>query len=802
MPADMPTPVPCRAVRTILCAVLGTLALAVALGAAPAGAADAKYEGISADGQIAIFSTTDQLVPGDTDNRRDIYERSIDPGVGDYVTRQVSIGPIGGNNAFDAQHYGIDSLGATVFFSTAERLTPDDTDGETDVYMRDLVEDTTARVSRGEASCEPGCGNGSDPSSSVPAGVSADGAMVFFATSESLSPNDGDASLDIYVRDLARGATALVSRGEASCEPSGCGRGALPTFFQGTSTSGEKAFLTTAEGLVGTDVDGLVDIYERDLVTGMTRLVSVAGTCPGNLPPGQNCDPTYGGASGDGSHVFFETNDRISAQDTDSSQDVYDWSNGAAALASTGPDGGNGAVNALYAGSSPDGANAFFATGESLDASADTDAVQDVYARVGGAATELVSAGEASCQGSGCGNGDFPATLRWVSPQPSGSVVVLITAEPLSDLDRDGSQDVYLRDLATGTTALASQADSSCVTPGCGNGAFDANFARASGDGSRVFFITDEPLSPADTDANTDVYERSGGVTGLISTGAINGNGAFDAQLHGISDDGSRAYFLTRERLAVDDDFLGESDVYMRSASGTLLVSVGNDPGLVLGPPPPVLQGTDPPSPNPSTQPAIVGQATAGALIKIYTNSDCTGDIAATGTAEQLAGAGISVTVPAGSTMGFWATAEADGVTSPCSAAISYTQQDAPPPPPPPPPPDPDPSPSGGSSPGGGSAGAPKQGGLAYVTPHTRITFAPGVKTRARNPVFRFTDSTGQEGTRFFCKLDRRSWRPCGSPQRLKQLKRGKHVFKVKAVNAAGAWEPQPVKRTFKLVLG
>jgi hypothetical protein len=66
--------------------------------------------------------------------------------------------------------------------------------------------------------------------------------------------------------------------------------------------------------------------------------------------------------------------------------------------------------------------------------------------------------------------------------------------------------------------------------------------------------------------------------------------------------------------------------------------------------------------------------------------------------------------------------------------------------------------------------------------------------------VFRFTDSTGQEGTSFRCKIDRKAWRGCNSPTKLKRLSIGRHVFQVKAVNAVGTWEPAPVKRRFKVV--
>ena len=57
-------------------------------------------------------------------------------------------------------------------------------------------------------------------------------------------------------------------------------------------------------------------------------------------------------------------------------------SGGQTTLVSTGPAGGNGAFGAFFGGASADGTRVFFETGESL-VSADTDAALDVYERVG-----------------------------------------------------------------------------------------------------------------------------------------------------------------------------------------------------------------------------------------------------------------------------------------------------------------------------------------------------------------------------------------------------------------------------------
>ena len=107
-----------------------------------------------------------------------------------------------------------------------------------------------------------------------------------------------------------------------------------------------------------------------------------------------------------------------------------------------------------------------------------------------------------------------------------------------------------------------------------GDGAFDAFFAGASPDGSRVFFQTDEQLTTDDMDANFEIYERSGGTTTRVSAGQINGNGNFNAFFVRAADDGARVLFFTSEQLvATDGD--GAQDLYERSGATTTLVSAG-----------------------------------------------------------------------------------------------------------------------------------------------------------------------------------------------------------------------------------
>ena len=95
----------------------------------------------------------------------------------------------------------------------------------------------------------------------------------------------------------------------------------------------------------------------------------------------------------------------------------------------------------------------------------------------------------------------------------------------------------------------------------------------------------------------------------------------------------------------------------------------------------PSLTGTAPASPSPSNNPRVQGSALVGSTVRLYTNSTCSSAVAATGTAAELAGAGIAVTVADNSATTFWATAtDAWGNASGCSTtSVTYVEDSSPP---------------------------------------------------------------------------------------------------------------------------
>jgi hypothetical protein len=453
----------------------------------------------------------------------------------DRALELVTTGPAGGNGAVDARFEGLSGDGTRSFFETVESLVSADTDGAVDVYER--AGGHTTLVSTGTAA-----------SGAFFDGVSSDGTHVYFRTVEPLVSADTDTSRDLYER--AGGQTTLVSTGPAA------GNSSTDVGFEGASVDGSRVLFVTDESLVSADTDTAWDIYER--AGGQTALVST-GPAGGNGEP----DAWLLAATDDGSRVILITAESLVSTDSDGRRDLYERAGGQTTLVSTGPAGGNGAVDVPFtAGLSSDGSRVFFETTESL-VSADTDVALDVYERAGGQTT-LVSTGPAG------GNGDFDAGLPDRGVAADGTRVFFETNESLVSADTDASYDVYER--AGGQTTLVT------TGPAGGNGNAAAWFEHASADGTHVIYSTTESLVSADTDSAWDVYERADEQTTLVSTGPAGGNGNADAWFEDASRDGSRVFFTTFEPL-VSADTDAQDDVYERAGAQTTLVSTGQAGG-------------------------------------------------------------------------------------------------------------------------------------------------------------------------------------------------------------------------------
>jgi hypothetical protein len=685
----------------------------------------------------------------------------------------LGILPGAASAAIDAQP---SASGAHVYFTTEQSMLGLDTDSQVDLYQRSGG--SLALSSQG-----PNGFNG-------PFGVDQnlffgfDSGAAVFVTPEPLSSIDTDAAIDVYRR--LDGETTLASQGGSFNNPN-------DAHLFGATDDGKHVFFTTRDRLSGRDVDDALDLYRREqpdttvwLSRGPAGVHAPIDATPQSFETGEAITATFTTAeqllssdtdnsvdlyerlqritrlvsrgpngfngafdalgpvtqSRDASKLFFRTAEPLVAADTDASVDLYERSNAnTTTLVSQGPNGFNGAFDVSSARPSEDGSRVLFTTAEQLVA-ADTDASVDVYER-SGTTTTLVS------QGSNGFNGAFDAELRTIAND--GERAVFTTAEQLDASDTDAEVDVYSR--AGYEPTLVSQG------PNGLNGPFPATFEGVSADGVRVFFTTAEPLVAADTDSSIDVYDNNvfTGTT-LHSAGAVNGNGAFDAAFAGFAPGNvpvrEPAVLFTTDEQLIPTDTDASADVYARSGSTTRLISTPKP-----DPPAPTLS-VSPDSPANDNAPVLRGAAEDLSTVSVFTHPDCLGSSLAVVPAADFASAGIEVAVGDDSTIEFAARAtDANNNAGPCTAPQTYVEDSTRP--------------------------------DTWKRQRHR-------RTRDRTPKIRF-GSTEPESS-FTCRVDRSERFDCASPLIVNRLSLGRHKVRIKAIDAAGNRDATAAKIKLKVI--
>src|SRR6476661_1437972 len=221
------------------------------------------FPSISADGQFVAFgSMSTNLVPGDTNNSEDIFVRDLLTN----TTTRVSVDSAGnpGNNKSGSPSISADGR-FVAFLSNSTNLVPGDTNNNYDIFVRDLLTNTTTRVSVDSAG-NPGNRDSYNPS------ISADGRFVAFSSDASnIVPGDTNNTGDIFVRDLLTNTTTRVSVDSAG------NPGNSNSFSPSISADGRKvAFSSLAANLVPGDTNNGPDVFVADI---------------GNTPGGINNSP-------------------------------------------------------------------------------------------------------------------------------------------------------------------------------------------------------------------------------------------------------------------------------------------------------------------------------------------------------------------------------------------------------------------------------------------------------------------------------------------------------------------------------
>ncbi len=199
---------------------------------------------LSPDGRFVAFrSTTMNLVVGDTNLVGDVFLRDmLEPNPAAAITR-VSTSSTGLQANAASNCVDVSQGGRYVLFdSTASNLVGGDTNGKSDVFLKDTYTGQTTRVSTGTTGTQ-----GNDNSTGL--AISADGHYALFQSyATNLVPGDTDGLQNLFVKDLTTGELAglLLHLGAR--------QGAL-------SDDGRFIVVETFVSLVSSDLGPSQDVY-------------------------------------------------------------------------------------------------------------------------------------------------------------------------------------------------------------------------------------------------------------------------------------------------------------------------------------------------------------------------------------------------------------------------------------------------------------------------------------------------------------------------------------------------------------
>jgi hypothetical protein len=276
-------------------------------------------------------------------------------------------------------------------------------------------------------------------------GATSDGTKVFFASSDQLSNDDSDSSVDLYMWQQSDNSITLLSRGNGQGNSDSCTAtwttqcdvqpilSTHPEVDSSIASEGGDVYFYSPESLDSAN-PGIPD--QRNLYVYRGGQVQYVTT----LDPGTELSRFQ--VTPDGRHAAFVTDSRLTSYDNAGYAEMYafDASSGDVECVSCAPDGS--APTADAAGSTSglfitDDGRTFFSTPDPL-VSADTNGLIDIYEFVGGR-PQLISSGTASEDTVGGGLILYPpSTVGLEAVSANGTDVYFSTFDTLVSEDHNG----------------------------------------------------------------------------------------------------------------------------------------------------------------------------------------------------------------------------------------------------------------------------------------------------------------------------------------------------------------------------
>lgn len=512
---------------------------------------------VNSDGsKVAFFSLASSLATGDTNSAADVFVKEV-------ATEQVTLVSAtgaGGIANLDSYSVAMARGGDVVaFYSYGSNLLANDINGSADVFLRDIPANQLTLVSSNIFSTTSVTGNSDSDSPKV----SSDGRYVVFSSlASNLVSGDTNGKKDVFRKDLQTGVVALVSVTPAGLQVNGDSEAAA------VSADGRYvAFVSLASNFLSGDVNQAWDVFVKDMQTGIVSLVSANS----GGAWGVGGDSTAPAISSDGRYVAFASAaTNLVSGDTNGSVDVFrkDLQTGAVVRVNT--DGAQGQVSGgAYSPSiNADGSLIAFSSLSSQLVGGDGNGAWDIFLKnVQTGAIARVSTDSGGLEGAGN------------STQPSlsgdGRYVAFQSDAVLAASDANGMQDVYVKDLQTGTVILASSDELG------GAGSLASSSPVISTSGRYVVFVSGASnLVALDGNGLSDVFRKdlqTGAIVRLSLSGSgaeALGGGSFSPS---ISADGNLVAFASLASNLVSDDGNHRADIWVKNASTGGLTTVSSN---------------------------------------------------------------------------------------------------------------------------------------------------------------------------------------------------------------------------------
>ncbi|MCB0857980.1 MAG: PD40 domain-containing protein [Solirubrobacterales bacterium] len=530
---------------------------------------DAK---ISGDGKYIVFPTESALVPGDVNGLSDVYRRRLSDGTIDIVSRTPALPNAGNDSSYES---AISGDGRWVAFSSdSTNLIAGFTDNNgafgSDIYLRDMVDGVTYLVSsRFDSSTQGANGESEEPVIAGTPGALAAVKVAFASRGNNLVDNavtDTATDSSVYLKTMPSQASELISRATGANGVNADSRAHTPSI----SNNGERVIFSSDAGNLGAGLD-YYGVYVRDRSSSSTKLVSarneyaVFGVISGNGSWG-----TWAESGGGTPDSDYDLQGVFRRNLNDNKIRYVSRPKGSAKVVSPGfSNYSDGGISRTL---SANGRYMVFSTWSSrLPGGAPQ--VEQVYRRdLATGKIVLVSRATGA-------KGAISEAASEPSISGDGNRVAFVAYNSLDPADTNSVGDVYIRDISANQTILVSRADG----PGGAVGDDSSTAPSVNGDGSVVAFST-EATNLGYGDGNPKVFTRDLGTnqTEIISraNGEAGATANNTAELPAISSDGSRITFASSATNLSPDDASSSRSIYLRDRNTDQTILISRAPGL------------------------------------------------------------------------------------------------------------------------------------------------------------------------------------------------------------------------------